>query len=57
LISATRTTTGDQIVLLGTLLDPGNNHHVGHSEGTLTAVSPDAGFTSLAFVVVGCLTA
>ena len=37
---ATRTEP-DQIVFSGALIDAGNHHEVGHSEGTLTAVTPE----------------
>jgi hypothetical protein len=34
---------GDEVVFSGELLRPGGHREIGHFEGTLTAVTPDAG--------------
>lgn len=43
---------GDETVFSGALLRPGGHREIGHFEGTLTAVTPDANSRFLAFVVL-----
>jgi hypothetical protein len=43
---------GDQIVFSGALLRPGGHQEIGHFEGTLTAVTPDASSRFLASMVL-----
>jgi hypothetical protein len=43
---------GDEVVFSGPLLRPGSDQAIGHYEGTLTAVTPDANPRFLAFVVL-----
>ena len=43
---------GDEIVFSGALLRPGGHREIGHFEGTLTAVTPDANSRFLASVVL-----
>jgi hypothetical protein len=43
---------GDETVFSGALLRPGGHREIGHFEGTLTAVTPDANSRFLASVVL-----